>query len=342
MSQSTLNQTVHFSYGSNIWMDQMKARCPSSRYLGVAILRGWRWIIHTFGYANLVPSPSDHVYGFLYELSPEDEKILDVYEGVPRDYHKEILYIEIVRRAGVEEGVHDGVEMVDALIYIDSETVQDGTIRKEYIPRLKFASRDGIKEGIPAEYFEKYWQRFIPSNLQSTEALGPVIDGSGSRSSDLTLNFSYGSNIWKEQMATRCPRSCFKGVALLRGWRWLINERGYANVVPSTGDHHVYGFLYELDAEDEATLDGYEGVPSSYQKEMHSVEIINGEACGELIGGKRFVDALVYVDSVRTSNGTIKEEYIRRMSLAMEDALKEGFPKQYIETYIHPFLEGQT
>jgi gamma-glutamylcyclotransferase (GGCT)/AIG2-like uncharacterized protein YtfP len=183
----------------------------SSILIAGLIFRGRRWIIHTQGYANLVPSTPDYVYGFLYELDPEDEKILDTYEGVPRDYHKEYLPVEVVKHA--EEASPEGRvdEKINALIYIDSETVQDGTIRKEYITRLSCASRDGVKEGIPAEYFEMYWHRFIPSES--------IVEGGGSiGSSKLTLNFAYGSNMWKEQMNNRCPRSLFKGVALLRGW----------------------------------------------------------------------------------------------------------------------------
>ncbi|THU77805.1 hypothetical protein K435DRAFT_832371 [Dendrothele bispora CBS 962.96] len=317
-------QTIHFSYGSNIWKDQMKARCPSSRFIGVARLPGWRWIIHTYGYANLVASPPDHVYGFLYELSPEDERILDTYEGVPRDYHKEILPVEIIKRAG--EVLKDR-DTIDALIYIDSETVEDGNIRQEYISRLNLASKDGVQEGIPNEYFKKYWQRFVPPEDAD-------LDGD----KKLVVDFSFGSNLWKKQMQERCPNSRWRGVGLLRDWRWFINARGYANIIPSKGDH-VYGFLYELDAEDEAVLDRYEGVPNSYEKQVHRVEIINGEARGQLVAGKRFLDVSVYVDVLRLENGTIKEEYIHRMNLAIEDALKEGIPKEYIEKYFRPFLE---
>ena len=38
-------------------------------------------------------------------------------------------------------------------------------------------------------------------------------------------------------MHSRCPSSDYVGVGLLRGWNWLINERGYANIVPTTLAH---------------------------------------------------------------------------------------------------------
>ena len=43
--------------------------------------------------------------------------------------------------------------------------------------------------------------------------------------------FGYGSNMRKDQMIQRCPQSKFIGIGCLDGWRWQINERGYANVV---------------------------------------------------------------------------------------------------------------
>ncbi|KIH92584.1 hypothetical protein SPBR_03241 [Sporothrix brasiliensis 5110] len=108
------------------------------------------------------------------------------------------------------------------------------------------------------------------------------------------LYFAYGSNMALAQMNRRCPGSKFVGRGILYGYRWQINERGYANVVKvedtakagstkldtggGTTAHHktsaptgpsVHGLVYELDGagEDEAKLDVYEGVrTSAYQK----------------------------------------------------------------------------
>ena len=45
------------------------------------------------------------------------------------------------------------------------------------------------------------------------------------------LYFAYGSNMWQAQMRTRCPQSLLLGPATLHGYRWIINTRGYANIV---------------------------------------------------------------------------------------------------------------
>ena len=104
--------------------------------------------------------------------------------------------------------------------------------------------------------------------------------------------FAYGSNLSTTQMMQRCPGSAVVGVAVLDGWGWFTNERGFANVAdgpdrpplprasqltaPMTvdfeivpGQPRVYGLVYTITAEDEAMLDVYEGVPSDvYRREM--------------------------------------------------------------------------
>lgn len=104
--------------------------------------------------------------------------------------------------------------------------------------------------------------------------------------------FAYGSNLSLTQMRNRCPDALPIAIAhLAHPWAWLINERGYANVV-DTSKHDaaadqtaaadatldaassmgspdkpgVYGLLYLLSSDDEADLDMYEGVPLAYEK----------------------------------------------------------------------------
>lgn len=45
------------------------------------------------------------------------------------------------------------------------------------------------------------------------------------------LYFAYGSNLSTKQMLDRCPDSTPIGIGHLPGWAWIINERGYANIV---------------------------------------------------------------------------------------------------------------
>ncbi|MCJ1398601.1 hypothetical protein MMC11_001801 [Xylographa trunciseda] len=167
----------------------------------------------------------------------------------------------------------------------------------------------------------------------------PVIGTPSNNLSDSseTLYFAYGSNLSLVQMQARCPSSRFLGVGLLAGWRWIINERGYANIVPlehvsstwETSDNYIYGLVYALCPADEDSLDGYEGVPVAYTKEKIAIsfwpegETVSGEAGQEVV-------ALVYVDRKRVGDGVAKLEYVQRMRRGMMEAGEKGVPESWM------------
>ena len=74
----------------------------------------------------------------------------------------------------------------------------------------------------------------------------------------MALYFAYGSNMDAKQMADRCSGAAFAGTAILPGYQFIINQRGYATLRPSA-EHETPGVLWELNAEHEAALDSYEG-----------------------------------------------------------------------------------
>jgi gamma-glutamylcyclotransferase len=91
-------------------------------------------------------------------------------------------------------------------------------------------------------------------------------------------------------MAQRCPESRYIGMAYLHGYKFQINQRGYANVIPSSDDV-VAGLCYLLSAGDEARLDANEGVRfGTYEKEFLDVEAflpgaaVVGRRVSEIIG----------------------------------------------------------
>lgn len=127
------------------------------------------------------------------------------------------------------------------------------------------------------------------------------------------LYFAYGSNLALSQMELRCPSSPYVAPARLKSWRWQINKRGYANIVPvpittsvaatedpqldasdtqrrssrienkekeadQYEDAEVWGLLYAMseDGVDEVALDGYEGVATgAYEKLELEVEMFD-------------------------------------------------------------------
>ena len=152
-------------------------------------------------------------------------------------------------------------------------------------------------------------------------------------------------------MKQRCPSSTYIGVGVLRGWTWIINSRGYANIVASSfsgssaSDGIIYGLVYELTPEDESLLDGYEGVPLAYTKEIHPIEVweeMNGEKPEITIMAGTMMQALVYVDRMRVEKDQPKEEYIGRMKTGISEAAEKGIPMEWMETVMGEFLPLKT
>jgi len=166
--------------------------------------------------------------------------------------------------------------------------------------------------------------------------------------STVRLYFGYGSNLWLQQMATRCPDSTFAGIACLYNYRWMINSRGYANVVELDSSEnsedektHVWGMVYILTEKDEARLDLNEGVPYAYTKEDHDIEFWPTDDLDKTIdisSAPMKKSMLVYIDRNRTKDDKPKKEYIYRMNMGIADALKVGVPSSYVEKVMRKFI----
>ncbi|KAI4182355.1 MAG: hypothetical protein L6R41_006025 [Letrouitia leprolyta] len=166
----------------------------------------------------------------------------------------------------------------------------------------------------------------------------------------MTLYFGYGSNLWLEQMSLRCPSSAYVGIARIKGYHWIIDARGYANIVETPGNpsSEVFGHVYRLTSADEVKLDKNEGthlVPPAYTTErmeaevwiFHSQEgLMDVEDVGQSGSGKR--ELFVYIDRMRATGGTPKEEYVERMNMGIADALKKGVPKRYITEVLRRYI----
>lgn len=183
-----------------------------------------------------------------------------------------------------------------------------------------------------------------------------------------TLYFGYGSNLWQYQMTQRCPNSTYVGIGRLRGWRWIINERGYANVVQQSEDpaalaqpagleahgdsadatvevaaDKVWGLIYTLTPSDEAALDMNEGVPFAYTKEMLSIDFWPGTegAAVDTARPATQIEMLVYVDRKRTEPAQPRDEYIYRMNRGIKDALVAGLPSTYVDVVMRRFVPAE-
>ncbi|KAJ9603350.1 hypothetical protein H2200_012128 [Cladophialophora chaetospira] len=159
---------VYFGYGSNLSPRTMKQRCPDSLFIGLAELKDWKWIINETGYANIIPSPGDVVYGSLCFLSKRDEMALDESEGIPWLYEKQTLPVKrlLTDAEKSSDWGTGGDVQVHAAAYVDVQRATVGKIEKEYVVWVKKAIDDGITAGMPKEYAEKYLVPFLPTDDQ--------------------------------------------------------------------------------------------------------------------------------------------------------------------------------
>ena len=138
---------LYFAYGSNMMAKQMEDRCPNHQLVGRGVLKGYRWIISYRGYANIVKSSSNEVFGVVYEISDSDERDLDRYEGVDKGfYRKELLSVEV-----------DGSPRI-CLIYIDP-VEEEGLPKAEYIKRINTGIQDAK---LPPEYVQNFIRKYVP------------------------------------------------------------------------------------------------------------------------------------------------------------------------------------
>lgn len=153
------------------------------------------------------------------------------------------------------------------------------------------------------------------------------------------IYFGYGSNLSPVSMKQRCPDSLFVGLAVLSGWKWIINDTGYANIIPGEESDEVYGSLCFLSRRDEDALDQSEGVPWLYEKLNLKVRrVLTAEEQKEYGDEVPEVEAVCYVDNQRRIEGKIEKEYVVWVKKAIEDAGKCGLPASYAEKYINRFL----
>jgi gamma-glutamylcyclotransferase len=133
-------------------------------------------------------------------------------------------------------------------------------------------------------------------------------------------------------MNRRCPDCDVVGLGILRGWKWFIGPRRFANITGSPEDL-VYGLVYKISPSDEATLDEIEGVPFPYTKLTLEIELQSADDEENSI-----VQCLLYVDEKRLVEGKPWEEYVHRINMGINDAVARGLPRWYIDKYIRRFV----
>ena len=136
-----MSKKLYIAYGSNMNVEQMQRRCPTARILTSVYLDGFKLRFKgakNNAIATIEPSPEDLVPVTIWEIFPNDERNLDVYEGYPRLYRKETLRLKL------------GKKSFPAMVYIINgermaygqpsksyfDTIRDGYISAGFDPKL--------------------------------------------------------------------------------------------------------------------------------------------------------------------------------------------------------------
>lgn len=90
----------YFAYASNLNHQQMKRRCPDSKFLTSASLKGYKFVYQGYtkrwdgAVGNIIKSPGDGVWGGVYEISQKDLDSLDVCENYPKVYNRDSFKVK--------------------------------------------------------------------------------------------------------------------------------------------------------------------------------------------------------------------------------------------------------
>ena len=121
-----------------------------------------------------------------------------------------------------------------------------------------------------------------------------------------------------ETMYDRCLHAKFIEVGELKGYRFIINTRGIASIVPDK-DSSVFGIIWTITEKDEAFLDHFEGVKDGWYTK-HTVTVL------EIVENNMY-DCLVYVAS-DSKEGKPIEDYFTNI---IKWAKNYHFSKDYIK-----------
>lgn len=148
---------LYFAYGSNLNLEQMQLRCPESRAVSPAVLRGWKLVERC--YADVEKADNKCVNGALYVISKTDLAALDRYEGYPDFYTRE--EVQVTDQAGVYrkalvytmseryKNIREGLAYSDSYRAICSEGAECWGIPNAFSGRCP-SRRTLFENGVPA------------------------------------------------------------------------------------------------------------------------------------------------------------------------------------------------
>ena len=146
----------YLAYGSNLNVAQMRWRCPDARALGTATIEDYRLLFKgskTGSYLTIEPQEGAQVPVAVWEVSEEDEKRLDRYEGFPTFYYKKELELTFT---GIKTGKK---RKRKCFVYIMHEDRPIGIPSRSYVETCIEGYRDfGFNLKYLKDAYEACWE----------------------------------------------------------------------------------------------------------------------------------------------------------------------------------------
>lgn len=145
---------LYFAYGSNMDMEQMRERCPSARFVGIATLRSYRLAFtrksrkRQCGAADVLSDKSRVVWGAVFEIDDREIVRLDRSEGHVLG-RRENAYNREQRQVFLDD---KDDQQLAAMIYIAEREMNPPPPNMEYKSQILAAARDW---GLPSEYIRE-------------------------------------------------------------------------------------------------------------------------------------------------------------------------------------------
>lgn len=141
----------YIAYGSNLNVQQMKFRCPTARIVGTSVIRNYELLYKgskTGSYLTIEKKKGAVVPVAVWEVTADDEKRLDAYEGFPNFYYKENMKITLA-----ETG-----KKINAFVYIMHEERRLGIPTSMYVNTCRFGY---AVFGFDYKYLDKAYEKSV-------------------------------------------------------------------------------------------------------------------------------------------------------------------------------------
>lgn len=125
-----MKKRYYIAYGSNLNIGQMRGRCPGARIIGTSEILNYHLLFKgskTGSYLTIESQKGSKVPVVAWEITAEDERALDLYEGYPTFYYKKEMELPI-------RGIRTGeVRQRKVFVYIMHEDRVCGIPSEHYL-----------------------------------------------------------------------------------------------------------------------------------------------------------------------------------------------------------------